>query len=152
MKKKNILIMIFIFMIALFLLLLINSSNKNKDSNPCNKYSIYGEITYDKNNNYSIKNITYCTGFDISKYKKINATLFKKENNSITEVTTYDYDEKSSILLDKFFIGKEFKEDYSKYICMNFKKENLYLEVKVVTFDEKIDIINIPLFLKGKCK
>ena len=81
-----------------------------------------------------------------------NVTLFEKNENTINEITSYEYKEESSILLDKFLGGKTFKGDYSKGICEKYKKDNLYLEVKVVTFDNKIDLINIPLVMEGKCK
>ena len=101
---------------------------------------------------YIIENITYCKNYDISKYREINATLFEKNENTINEITSYEYKEESSILLDKFLGGKTFKGDYSKSICEKYKKDNLYLEVKVVTFDNKIDLINIPLVMEEKCK
>ena len=119
----------------------------------CNEYSIYGNVLYNKDkSSYIIENITYCKNYDISKYREINATLFEKNENTINEITSYEYKEESSILLDKFLGGKTFKGDYSKGICEKYKKDNLYLEVKVVTFDNKIDLINIPLVMEGKCK
>lgn len=159
MKKRKVKKIIFILPIIIFIIVLLtclfiknNKSNIVNNKSYCNEYSIYGNVLYNKDNNFIIENITYCKNYDISKYKEINATLFEKNENTINEITSYEYNEETSILLDKFLSGKTFKADYSKTICEKYKKNNLYLEVKVVTFDNKIDLINIPLVMEGKCK
>lgn len=153
-KKIVFILPIIIFIIVLLICLFIKNNNGDIVNNKsyCNEYSIYGNVLYNKDNNFIIENITYCKNYDISKYKEINATLFEKNENTINEITSYKYKEESSILLDKFLGGKTFKGDYSKSICEKYKKDNLYLEVKVVTFDNKIDLINIPLVMEEKCK
>ena len=159
MKKRKVKKIVFILPIIIFIIVLLiclfiknNKNNIENSKSYCNEYSIYGNVLYNKDNNFIIENITYCKNYDISKYKEINATLFEKNENTINEITSYEYKEESSILLDKFLGGKTFKGDYSKSICEKYKKDNLYLEVKVVTFDNKIDLINIPLVMEGKCK
>ena len=153
-KKILFILLIIIFIIVLLICLFIKNNKDNIENNKsyCNEYSIYGNVLYNKDNDFIIENITYCKNYDISKYKEINATLFEKNENTINEITSYEYKEESSILLDKFLSGKTFKGDYSKSICEKYKKDNLYLEVKVVTFDNKIDLINIPLVMEEKCK
>lgn len=154
-KKIVFILPIIIFIIVLLICLFIKNNNGDIVNNKsyCNEYSIYGNVLYNKDkSSYIIENITYCKNYDISKYRVINATLFEKNENTINEITSYEYKEESSILLDKFLGGKTFKGDYSKGICEKYKKDNLYLEVKVVTFDNKIDLINIPLVMEGKCK
>lgn len=158
MKKRKVKKIIFILPIIIFIIVLLiclfiknNNGDVVNSKSYCNEYSIYGNVSYNKNN-YVIEDITYCKNYDISKYKEINATLFEKNENTINEITSYEYNEETSILLDKFLSGKTFKADYSKTICEKYKKDNLYLEVKVVTFDNKIDLINIPLVMEGKCK
>lgn len=159
MKKRKVKKIIFILPIIIFIIVLLiclfiknNKSNIVNNKSYCNEYSIYGNVLYNKDNNFIIENITYCKNYDISKYKEINATLFEKNENTINEITSYEYKEESSILLDNFLKNKAFKSEYSKTICEKYKKDNLYLEVKVVTFDNKIDLINIPLVMEGKCK
>lgn len=154
MKKILFILPIIIFIIVLLICLFIKNNNGYIVNNKsyCNEYSIYGNVFYNKDNNFIIESITYCKNYDISKYKEINATLFEKNENTINEITSYEYKEESSILLDKFLSGKTFKGDYSKSICEKYKKDNLYLEVKVVTFDNKIDLINIPIVMEEKCK
>lgn len=154
MKKILFILLIIIFIIVLLICLFIKNNKGNIVNNKsyCNEYSIYGNVLYNKDNNFIIENITYCKNYDISKYKEINATLFEKNENTINEITSYEYKEESSILLDNFLKNKTFKSEYSKNICEKYKKDNLYLEVKVVTFDNKIDLINIPLVMEGKCK
>lgn len=153
-KKISFILLIIIFIIVLLICLFIKNNKDNIVNNKsyCNEYSIYGNVLYNKDNNFIIENITYCKNYDISKYKEINATLFEKNENTINEITSYEYKEESSILLDNFLKNKTFKSEYSKSICEKYKKDNLYLEVKVVTFDNKIDLINIPLVMEGKCK
>ena len=153
-KKILFILLIIIFIIVLLICLFIKNNKDNIVNNKsyCNEYSIYGNVLYNKDNNFIIENIIYCKNYDISKYKEINATLFEKNENTINEITSYEYKEESSILLDKFLKNKTFKSEYSKSICEKYKKDNLYLEVKVVTFDNKIDLINIPLVMEGKCK
>ena len=159
MKKRKVKKIIFILPIIIFIIVLLtclfiknNKSNIVNNKSYCNEYSIYGNVLYNKDNNFIIENITYCKNYDISKYKEINATLFEKNENTINEITSYEYKEESSILLDNFLKNKTFKSEYSKSICEKYKKDNLYLEVKVVTFDNKIDLINIPLVMEEKCK
>lgn len=158
MKKRKVKKIIFILPIIIFIIVLLtclfiknNKSNIENSKSYCNEYSIYGNFLYNRDN-YVVENITYCGNYDITKYKKIDATLFEKNENTIKEITSYEYKEETSILLDKFLSGKTFKGEYSKSICERYKKDNLYLEVKVVTFDNKIDLINIPLVMEGKCK
>lgn len=153
-KKILFILLIIIFIIVLLICLFIKNNKCNIVNNKsyCNEYSIYGNVLYNKDNNFIIENITYCKNYDISKYKEINATLFEKNENTINEITSYKYKEESSILLDNFLKNKTFKSEYSKSICEKYKKDNLYLEVKVVTFDNKIDLINIPLVMEEKCK
>lgn len=153
-KKILFILLIIIFIIILLICLFIKNNKGNIVNNKsyCNEYSIYGNVLYNKDNNFIIENITYCKNYDISKYKEINATLFEKNENTINEITSYKYKEESSILLDNFLKNKTFKSEYSKSICEKYKKDNLYLEVKVVTFDNKIDLINIPLVMEEKCK
>ena len=153
-KKISFILLIIIFIIVLLICLFIKNNKGNIVNNKshCNEYSIYGNILYNKDNDFIIENITYCKNYDISKYKEINATLFEKNENTINEITSYEYKEESSILLDNFLKNKTFKSEYSKSICEKYKKDNLYLEVKVVTFDNKIDLINIPLVMEEKCK
>ena len=158
MKKIKVKKIIFILSIIIFIIVLLtclfiknNKSNIENSKSYCNEYSIYGNFLYNRDN-YVVENITYCGNYDITKYKKIDATLFEKNENTIKEITSYEYKEETSILLDKFLSGKTFKGEYSKGICEKYKKDNLYLEVKVVTFDNKIDLINIPLVMEGKCK
>lgn len=153
-KKILFILLIIIFIIVLLICLFIKNNKGNIVNNKsyCNEYSIYGNVLYNKDNDFIIENITYCKNYDISKYKEINATLFEKNENTINEITSYEYKEESSILLDNFLKNKTFKSEYSKSICEKYKKDNLYLEVKAVTFDNKIDLINIPLVMEGKCK
>ena len=148
-------ILVIIFLAIIFMILVVKSRKPEliSEASLCSKYSIYGNIIYDEEKeNYNIKSITYCANYDISKYKEIKATLFEKGDNSINEITSYEYNESTSILLDKFLTNKTFNAKYSKAICMNYKKDTLYLEVKVTTFDGSIDLINIPLFMDKKCK
>ncbi len=157
MKRRITIIACLVILVLLILSMVLISIKKNnvitsKDE-LCSKYSIYGNIYYDEENkNYNIKNITYCESFDITKYKTIRATLFEKDDNLINEITFYEYNDNTLILLDKFLTGKTFDAKYSKYICMNYKKEVLYLEVKVTTSDDRTNLINIPLFMDEKCK
>ena len=148
-------ILAFIFLAIVFMILVVKSKKTEliSDANLCSKYSIFGNVIYDEEKeNYKIKSITYCADYDISKYKEIKATLFEKGDNSINEITSYEYNDMTSILLDKFLTSKTFAAKYSKAICLSYKKEILYLEVKVTTFDGNVDLINIPLFMDEKCK
>lgn len=148
-------ILAFIFLAIVFMILVVKSRKPEliSEANLCHKYSIFGNIIYDEGKEkYNISSITYCSDYNISKYKEIKATLFEKGDNSIEEITSYEYNEMTSILLDEFLTNKTFNAKYSKAICLSYKKETLYLEVKVTTFDGNIDLINIPLFMDEKCK
>lgn len=154
--KTSVKIVLVLILLAIVFMVIVVKSRKPElisEANLCSKYSIYGNIIYDEEKeNYVIKSITYCANYDISKYKEIKATLFEKGDNSINEMASFDYNESTFILLDKFLTNKTFNADYSKAICMNYKKEKLYLEAKVTSFDGSIDLINIPLFMDQKCK
>ena len=148
MQKLNFkkIIIIFLVVIVLFILL-VNIIKKDKTmaySSLCNENLLYGTYSFNKDTNkYIIDNVTYCKKYDISKYKEINATLFKKENNSINEIAYYEYNENTAILLDKFLIDKTFTSN------LDNNKDTIYLEVKVVGLDNKLDLINIPLFIEN---
>lgn len=146
MQKLKLKKLICIFLIIIVLsILLVNIIKKDKTvaySSLCNENLLYGTYLFNKDTNkYIINNITYCKKYNISKYKEIKATLFKKENNSINEIAYYEYNENAAILLDKFLIDKTFISN------LDNTKDTIYLEAKVIGLDNKLDLINIPLFI-----
>lgn len=146
MQKLKLKKLISIFLIIIVLsILLVNITKKDKTvaySSLCNENLLYGTYSFNKDTNkYIINNITYCKKYNISKYKEIKATLFKKENNSINEIAYYEYNENTAILLDKFLIDKTFTSN------LDNTKDTIYLEAKVIGLDNKLDLINIPLFI-----
>ena len=88
----------------------------------------------------------------LSKYKKISCTLFEKNDNTIKEINTYYYDNDKEIKIDDFLKDISFNIDDYESKCKSFKNGSLYLEIKAVTVDDKVDIHKIPLVLKDNCK
>ena len=143
MKIKKIIKVIILFVLICLpsiIFFISKNSERNNSSNEnslCEKYSLYAVILNNK-----IKSVNYCSN-PVSKYKEITATLFEKNNNSINEINTFAYSDDSAILLDKFLMGKA--------VNVNTKNE-LYFEVKLLTSDNKIELINIPVVMEGKTK
>ena len=96
--------------------------------------------------------IVYLLFFNQTKYKKISCTLFEKNDNTIKEINTYYYDNDKEIKIDDFLKDISFNIDDYESKCKSFKNGSLYLEIKAVTVDDKVDIHKIPLVLKDNCK
>ena len=156
--KKNIVVIITILLFLLLGILLClikyHDDFEFKTLIPaCEDFDLYGSVAYNKNkSSIYINNITYCGDKILSKYKKISCTLFEKEGNTIKEINTYYYDNDKEIKIDEFLKDISFNIDDYESKCRSFKNGSLYLEIRAVTVDDKVDIHKIPLVLKDNSK
>lgn len=155
--KKQVKIIIFVVILLVIVIGIVtivnnNNNNNNKErrvNDYCNKYGLYGNFVY--NNKIEIKNIVNCSDVNLTKYKKIDGTLFLREDNGINVMDTLEYNEDKAITIEYFLKNNSFKMDNFLDKCYSYK-DNLYIEVKVETIDDKIEMYEIPILYDGKCK
>lgn len=151
-KQGKIIIFILLLVIVIGIVTIINGNKKYKEDkiiDYCNKYGLYGNFVY--NNKIEIKNIVNCSDVNLTKYKKIDGTLFLREDNGINVIDTLEYNEDKAITIEYFLKNNSFKMDNFLDKCNSYK-DNLYIEVKVETIDNKIEMYEIPILYDGKCK
>ena len=139
--KKQVKIIIFVVILLVIVIGIVTIVNNNKNykerkiNDYCNKYGLYGNFVY--NNKIEIKNIVNCSDVNLTKYKKIDGTLFLKEDNAINIIDSLEYNEDKVITIEYFLKNNSFKMDNFLDKCYSYK-DNLYIEVKVETIDYKI--------------
>ena len=148
--KKQVKIIIFVVILLVIVIGIVtivnNNNNKERKVNDyCNKYGLYGNFVYNN------KNIVNCSDVNLTKYKKIDGTLFLKDDNAINIIDSLEYNEDKVITLEYFLKNNSFKMDNFLDKCNSYK-DNLYIEVKVETIDDKIEMYEIPILYDGKCK
>ena len=157
-KKKKIipiiLIIIFIIIIILILLKLFNSDDfqfKTLSAN-CPNFTISGNIAYNnKKSAIYISNIEYCGGEDDEKYSSIECTLYEKNGNTQTIISSYKYDKKASITLEEFLQNVTFTIDDYEKTCKVYKDNTLFLRVNASNSHHTTTTYEIPLKLDESC-
>ncbi len=148
---------ILVIVIAIFLILFIIILNSRNDfvfktlSSNCDNFNISGSISY--NNNKSaiyITNITYCGEEDSTIYKKIECSLYEKNNNINTKINSYIYDD--SITLSEFLKKVTFSTDNYSKICREYTENSLYLEIDCTNEKDIVTSYSIPLSFNDDCK
>ncbi len=156
-KKKN--KMVFWFITALLLISIIfikvriteNFSFKTLSSQ-CSDFNITGSIAYNsKKSSIYISDINYCGKEESNNYKKIECTLYEKNDTNENIISKYDYNKNSMISLDEFLKTLNFKIDDYNRTCKNYNKTSLYLKIKAQSENGKIKNYIIPLSLNDNC-
>ena len=153
-NKKTILIIIIILLIISIVILAIKRQENfsfSTLSSQCANYNITGSIAY--NNTKSsiyISDINYCGKEDNKKYKKIECTLYEKDNNKEIVISKNIYD-KEPIELSAYLKNLNFKIDDYKRTCKKYNKNSFFIKIKTTEVSGKIKNQTIKLSLDDKC-
>ena len=151
---KWIIIGIIVIITTIVLVIILNKENdfefKTLSSN-CDNFNISGSISYNKNKSaIYVTNITYCGKEDNNTYKKIECTLYEKDNNMSTKISSYTYD--SSITLSDFLKKVTLSTDNYSKICREYTESSLYLEINCTNDKDIVTSYTVPLSLNDDCK
>lgn len=164
-KKKNrnktilIIFIISIIIISIIIGIIVISKNINEDktfnfktlSTTCQKFKVSGSIAYDKDkSSIYISHIDYCGGDDVTTYKEIDCSLYEKNNNTNTKISSCK-SETNNIKLEDFLKNVELNIDNYAQNCEYYSNDNLYLEINATDNDDKITTYIIPLSLNKNC-
>ncbi len=155
-KKKNVYTIIIILIIVLIgILLVIKKDNNDFESktitSTCQDFNISGIISYNSSKSVIyIPKIEYCGENIYTKYKKIDCTLYEKNNDILKKVSSYNYEDKE-ITLDEFMKLVSFNVDNYSKICKNFNNESFYLEIKAVDSNNELYYHTVGLKLDSEC-
>ena len=153
-NKKTILIIIIILLIISIVILVVKRQENfsfSTLSSQCANYNITGSIAY--NNTKSsiyISDINYCGKEDNKKYKKIECTLYEKDNNKEIVISKNIYD-KEPIELSAYLKNLSFKIDDYKRTCKKYNKNSFFIKIKTTEVSGKIKNQTIKLSLDDKC-
>lgn len=156
-KKKYIKWIIVGIMIVILVIILTILFNKSSDfefktlSSNCDNFDISGSISYNKNKSaIYVTNITYCGEEDNNIYKKIDCTLYEKNNNMNTKISSYITEENITLseFLDKVTLSTD---NYSK-ICKSYSEDSLYLEINCTNDKDIVTSYTVPLSLNDECE
>lgn len=152
--KWTIIIGIMIVILVVILTILFNNNNdfefKTLSSN-CDNFNISGSISYNKNKSaIYVTNITYCGEEDSNIYKKIDCTLYEKDNNMNTKISSYIVEE--DITLSEFLDKATLSTDNYSKICTEYKEDSLYLEINCTNDKGIITSYMVPLSLNDDCE
>ena len=120
-------------------------------SSKCSDFKITGSAAYNKDKaSIYISNIEFCGKEDKEVYKKIECTLYEKENSSKTEISSCE--QKDNLTLEEFLKETNIKVDNYSTACKNYTSNTLSLEIFATTKDNKTITYVIPLKLNDNCK
>ena len=158
-KKDNKYIkwIIFGLVIVILSIILIIVFNKSSDfefktlSSNCDNFDISGSISYNKNKSaIYVTNIVYCGEEDSTVYKKIECTLFEKDNNMNTKISSYS--ENKNITLSDFLKKVTLSTDNYSKICRSYSEDSLYLEINCTNDKDIVPSYTVPLSLNDECE
>lgn len=161
MSKKVITLMSFILFVLVLILIIILFIRYRDDNfefktltTSCESFKISGSIAYNsKKSSIYISGIEYCGDEDEKEYKKIECTLYEKDNDIEKVIDKKIYDENKPISLTAFLEKVSFKiDDYNK-VCNKHNNDGFYLKVNISNDFDKDKIISyeIPLTMKDSC-
>lgn len=117
----------------------------------CDNFNISGNIAYNaKKSAIYITNIEYCEE-EKTEYKKIECTLYEKEDNIEKRISTYSYQEEKSITLNSFLKKVTFVVDNYENDCKIYEQNKLYLMIYATDKEDHISTYQIPLTLEDHC-
>lgn len=154
-KNKKILIISIIIILIISIIVLIikrqDSFSFSTLSSQCANYNITGSIAY--NNTKSsiyISDINYCGKPENTKYKKIECTLYEKDNDREIVISKNIYD-KDPIELSSYLKNLNFKIDDYKRTCKKYNKNSFFIKIRTTEISGRIKNQTIKLSLDDKC-
>ncbi len=155
-KKLITILVIVLLVISISVIMIINKKDNDfelKTLAPvCDNFKLYGTIAYNDNKtSIHISNISYCGKEDLSKYKKIECTLYETDGKTKKEISNYNYEENNKITLDEFLKKVHFNVNNYTKTCKVYKENSLHLEIDLTEEDGTISSYKIPLSLEDNC-
>ncbi len=155
-KKLITILVIVLLVISISVIMIINKKDNDfelKTLAPvCDNFKLYGTIAYNDNKtSIHISNISYCGKEDLSKYKKIECTLYETDGKTKKEISKYNYEENNKITLDEFLKKVHFNVNNYTKTCKVYKENSLHLEIDLTGEDGTISSYKIPLSLEDNC-
>ena len=155
-KKLITILVIVLLVISISVIMIINKKDNDfelKTLAPvCDNFKLYGTIAYNDNKtSIHISNISYCGKEDLSKYKKIECTLYETDGKTKKEISNYNYEENNKITLDEFLKKVHFNVNNYTKTCKVYKENSLHLEIDLTGEDGTISSYKIPLSLEDNC-
>ncbi len=162
-KKVILLIIIFIIIIGVLIGININSSgyeytNLKSDTND---WKVKGVAVYseDKNSIY-ISDIEYLNKeYNKEKYTVVECVLYENNNEVDKKISqcgkiknNKNYSNKEAKSIKSLLKDIEFNVDSYKSSCRNLSKSNLFIDINLMTKDNKKVTYKVPIKLNSKCK
>ena len=149
-KKWPFLILILLLIIIIISIFLIkdNSNFKFKTINSnCSEFTISGSISYNKTKSaIFINEIEYCGKNANEEYKRIECTLYEKNNNVEQQVNNYN--KEGPIKLEEFLKEVTFAIDNYIGLSREYQENSFYLIINATNKENKTIVYNVPLVLK----
>ncbi len=144
-------ILFFIISLGFFLFHKDTFTFKTLSSN-CENFDITGSIAYNKEKtSIYISNISYCGKQEKKNYQKIECSLYEANENTITKIDDYIFQEQKETSLEELLKNVKFQvDDYNK-TCKHYKENTLYLEMLTYDMKGETHFYKIPLKLQDNC-
>lgn len=157
-KKRTIAIIVVIIVFIALAIFTINHFDNPNDFNfktlktTCDDFDLFGSIAYNNSKtSIYISNISYCGDEKSREYEKLECTLYEKNENTKTKISSNIYDDGKNITLGEFLNDVIFKVDEYSQTCKNYKDNGLVLEIVATTNENKSEFYEIPLSLEENC-
>ena len=156
-KKYIIIVGIIILLIVLLISFFIYNQKSNSNfefktiSSKCSDFKITGSAAYNKEKTaIYISNIEFCGKEDNTVYKKIGCTLYERDNDTKTKISSCSNKENKSL---KEFL-KEVNINVNNYStsCKKLTSNTLLLEIEAYNEETKKITYSIPIKLDDNCK
>lgn len=119
----------------------------------CDNFNVYGNMAYNSNSSYlSISKIEYCGKEDSIKYKKIECSLYKIDDNREEKISDCGYTNKEPTTLDDYLSNVKIDVDNYSSMCSYYVDSNLQLKIEAEDNDGKIITYKIPIKVYDSCK
>lgn len=158
-KKRNntiYFILIIIFLILSLTITILITKNHTHDfemrtiETTCNDFNLSGTIAYNKNKTaIFISEIDYCGLNKDQIYDTITSTLYQNENNKIKNIITNK--EKNNLSLNDYLKDLTYHVDNYKSTCLDYNKNELYIEIELQKKNESTITYTIPLKINDTC-
>ena len=154
-RNKKIILISIIILLIISISIVVIKREKNFSfstlSSQCANYNITGSIAYnDIKSSIYISDINYCGKDEKTKYKKIECTLYEKNDNKEIEIRKNVYD-KEPIEISEYLKNLNFKIDDYKRTCKKYNKNSFFIKIKTTEISGKIKNQTIKLSLDDKC-
>ncbi len=120
-------------------------------STTCEEFKVTGSLAYNQNkSSIYISEINYCGGDDNTIYKEIECTLYEKNNDTNTKISSCKSNT-DNIKLEDYLKDVELNIDNYTKSCKKYTNDSLYLEVNATDKNNKTITYKIPLNLNNNC-